>query len=40
MKRMRGLGDVIEKITKSVGIKPCAGCNKRKKILNKLVKFR
>ena len=27
-------GDKIERATRAVGIKPCAGCQKRKKILN------
>ena len=27
-------GDKIERVTKAVGIKPCKGCRKRKKILN------
>lgn len=31
-----GIGDVIEKITKSVGIKPCEECDKRKEKFNKL----
>jgi hypothetical protein len=32
-----GLGDVVEKATKKVGIKPCVGCGQRKKLLNKIV---
>ena len=27
-------GDKIERATRAVGIKPCAGCQKRKKALN------
>lgn len=34
-----GLGDTFAKITKAVGIKPCAGCKKRQAILNKLVPY-
>jgi hypothetical protein len=36
---LRGLGDVVAAITKSVGIKPCAGCQKRQAALNKAVPF-
>ena len=28
------LGDKIERATRALGIKPCKGCRKRKKILN------
>ena len=47
--KSRGLGDSIEKITKSTGIikvvkkivgKKDCGCNKRKKQLNKLVPYK
>lgn len=31
-----GLGDTIAKATKSVGIKPCGGCKKRRELLNRL----
>ena len=34
-KKSRGLGDTIAKITSAVGIKPCGGCKKRQKKLNK-----
>lgn len=37
--RSRGLGDTIAKMTAAVGIKPCGGCKKRQKILNKLVPY-
>lgn len=36
----RGLGDTIAKATKAVGIKPCGGCNERRKKLNKVVRYR
>ena len=45
----RGLGDSIDKITKSLGIKKMVkkiagkkdcGCNKRKKQLNKLIPYK
>lgn len=29
-----GLGDLIKRVTTSVGIKPCEPCNKRAQILN------
>lgn len=29
-----GLGDVVAKLTKAVGIKPCKGCQKRRTKLN------
>ena len=29
-----GLGDVIKKVTYAMGIKPCAGCEKRAAALN------
>ena len=35
----RGLGDTIAKMTKAVGIKPCGGCKKRQKKLNKWVPY-
>ncbi len=38
--RLRGLGDVIAKATKAVGIKPCGGCKKRQEWLNKKVPFK
>lgn len=37
--KMRGLGDLVAKATKAVGIKPCGGCRKRQEKLNKLVPF-
>ena len=45
---MRGLGDLVEEVTKRTGIKSLVetvtrkdcGCNKRRDILNKLVPFR
>jgi hypothetical protein len=36
---VRGLGDVVAKVTKAVGIKPCGGCKERQKKLNELVPF-
>jgi predicted nucleotidyltransferase len=34
---VRGLGDVIAKITTAIGIKPCRGCGERQEQLNQLV---
>ena len=36
----RGLGDTIAKATKAVGVKPCGGCEKRRRILNKFVPYK
>jgi hypothetical protein len=38
-RRKRGLGDVIKKITYKMGIKPCAGCEKRAAALNRWMRF-
>lgn len=38
-KAVTGLGDVISKITETVGIEECDGCKKRKEKLNKLFPF-
>lgn len=35
-----GLGDTIASLTKAVGIKPCGGCEKRRRALNRLVPWR
>ena len=34
-----GLGDAIKKVTYAMGIKPCAGCEKRAAALNRWVHF-
>lgn len=34
-----GLGDVIKRITSSVGIKPCEGCERRAAFLNSHIVF-
>jgi hypothetical protein len=34
-----GLGDVIKKVTYAMGIKPCAGCEKRAAALNRWMRF-
>ena len=35
-KKITGIGDVVATITETVGIKPCAGCEKRQERLNRL----
>lgn len=37
--RIRGLGDVVHKVTSKLGIKECGGCKKRREALNKAVPF-
>lgn len=37
--RMRGLGDLVAKMTKAVGIKPCEPCQRRQEALNSLIPF-
>ena len=36
---IKGLGDVIAAATTAIGIKPCAGCDRRKDQLNDAVPF-
>jgi hypothetical protein len=31
-----GVGDLVAKLTKAFGIKPCSGCEQRRKVLNRL----
>lgn len=38
-KPVRGLGDVVARTASAMGIKPCAGCQKRREALNRLVPF-
>ena len=40
LKRSRGVGDTIAKVTKAVGIKPCGGCNKRRAKLNEIAAYK
>ena len=37
--KSRGLGDTVAKLTKAVGIKPCGGCEERRRKLNSLFPF-
>jgi hypothetical protein len=34
-----GLGDVMKRVTTSVGIRPCGGCQKRAEALNSWIVF-
>ena len=34
-----GLGDVVKRVTYTLGIKPCGGCEQRAARLNRLVTF-
>ena len=36
----QGLGDVVAKVTKAVGIKPCGPCERRRQWLNARVPFK
>lgn len=36
----RGLGDTVAKATNAIGIKPCGGCKKRQKMMNRLFPYR
>lgn len=36
-KPIRGLGDVVSRVTKALGIKECSGCAKRRERLNQLL---
>jgi len=38
--QLEGLGDVVSKVTKKLGIKECAGCRERRRWLNDKVSFR
>lgn len=37
--KLRGLGDVVAKVTRAVGIQPCAGCKERQEKLNQAFPF-
>lgn len=39
MEEELGLGDVIKRVTYAMGIKPCAGCEKRAAALNRWMHF-
>ncbi len=34
-----GLGDVVKRVTTSLGFRPCSGCQRRAEALNRLVQF-
>ena len=33
----RGVGDIVANITKSIGFRPCGGCQKRREALNRAI---
>jgi len=37
--KMRGVGDVVAKMTKAVGIRPCGRCAQRREKLNSIFPF-
>jgi hypothetical protein len=39
VEREIGLGDVIKRATRSLGIKPCSGCEQRAAALNRRIVF-
>lgn len=39
VQKLQGVGDVVAKITGFFGIKPCNGCKKRQRALNKWMPF-
>lgn len=39
LKEDKGVGDTISRVTKSLGIKECGGCTKRKEELNRRFKY-
>jgi hypothetical protein len=38
--QIQGLGDVVSKVTKKLGMKECAPCARRRAKLNKMVPFK
>ena len=38
--KSKGLGDTVKKITDKMGIKPCRGCGRRRKKLNRLFPYK
>jgi hypothetical protein len=37
---VRGLGDLIKRVTSAVGIEPCGNCDRRAEVLNRIMPFR
>lgn len=35
----KGAGDTLKRVTESLGIKPCGGCQKRQEALNKMFPY-
>jgi hypothetical protein len=40
VRKLKGLGDTIAKVTKAIGIQPCGGCKERQEFLNKVFPYR
>ena len=38
--RKAGAGDLVAKVTTAAGVKPCGGCRKRRRALNRLIGFK
>jgi len=34
-----GLGDVVKKVTTTMGFRPCSGCQRRAEAMNRMVQF-
>jgi hypothetical protein len=39
MKKSKGLGDTVKKLTDKIGIKPCTKCEKRRRYLNRILAY-
>jgi hypothetical protein len=37
--RAVGLGDVVKKVTTTIGFRPCSACQRRADLLNRMVQF-
>jgi hypothetical protein len=37
---VRGLGDLIKRVTSAVGIAPCGNCDRRAEVLNRIMPFK
>jgi hypothetical protein len=37
--RSRGLGDTVAKVAARLGLRPCGGCKKRQRLLNRVVPY-
>lgn len=37
VRKQTGLGDAVAKVTRVLGVKPCAGCERRRRFLNNII---